>query len=159
MANFLMWNGIWNLSGVDKNVTSVSLNDEGKLSNDTSEALNRNSVCLTEKNSINTVKGEREGVICITNNVIIIMSCCLSCCASLTCGLCTSTASCISQKSARIGYCFLFGASLIVSWILREVGAPLLEKLPCMFHFLSKAFNFHHNFPLGCLCSSWVKYD
>ncbi|KAG4381242.1 hypothetical protein GLYMA_15G103333v4 [Glycine max] len=23
------------------------------------------------------------------------MSCCLSCCASLTCGLCTSTASCI----------------------------------------------------------------
>ncbi|KAL2341236.1 hypothetical protein Fmac_009176 [Flemingia macrophylla] len=58
------------------------------------------------------------------------MSCLLSCCASLTCGLCTSTASCISQKSARIGYCFLFGVSLVVSWILRELGAPLLEKLP-----------------------------
>ncbi|KAK2447763.1 hypothetical protein P8452_12018 [Trifolium repens] len=58
------------------------------------------------------------------------MSCCLSCCASLTCGLCSSIASGISQKSARIGYCFLFGASLIVSWILREVGAPLLEKIP-----------------------------
>ncbi|KAG4960172.1 hypothetical protein AAZX31_13G191300 [Glycine max] len=58
------------------------------------------------------------------------MSCCLSCCASLTCGLCTSTASCISQKSARIGYCGLFGVSLVVSWILREVGAPLLEKFP-----------------------------
>lgn len=58
------------------------------------------------------------------------MSCCLSCCTSLTCGLCTSVASGISQKSARIGYCFLFGASLIVSWILREVGAPLLEKIP-----------------------------
>ncbi|RDY08182.1 Serine incorporator 3, partial [Mucuna pruriens] len=42
------------------------------------------------------------------------MSCCLSCCASLTCGLCTSTASCISQKSARIGYCALFGVSLIL---------------------------------------------
>ncbi|KHN33071.1 hypothetical protein glysoja_010062 [Glycine soja] len=45
------------------------------------------------------------------------MSCCLSCCASLTCGLCTST-------------CGLFGVSLVVSWILREVGAPLLEKFP-----------------------------
>ncbi|XP_015958674.1 uncharacterized protein LOC107482665 [Arachis duranensis] len=58
------------------------------------------------------------------------MSCCVSCCASLTCGLCSSVASGISQKSARIGYCGLFGASLILSWILREVGAPLLEKLP-----------------------------
>ncbi|KAE9591431.1 putative serine incorporator/TMS membrane protein [Lupinus albus] len=58
------------------------------------------------------------------------MSCCLSCCASLTCGLCTSVASGISQKSARIGYCGLFGASLILSWVLREVGAPLLEKIP-----------------------------
>lgn len=39
-------------------------------------------------------------------------------------------ASGISQKSARIGYCFLFGASLVVSWIFREIGAPLLEKIP-----------------------------
>ncbi|RYR63488.1 hypothetical protein Ahy_A04g021303 [Arachis hypogaea] len=31
------------------------------------------------------------------------MSCCVSCCASLTCGLCSSVASGISQKSARIG--------------------------------------------------------
>lgn len=51
-------------------------------------------------------------------------------------------ASGISQKSARIGYCFLFGASLIVSWIIREVGAPLLEKIPCNFIFLAKDFNF-----------------
>ncbi|KAK7303238.1 hypothetical protein RJT34_14140 [Clitoria ternatea] len=58
------------------------------------------------------------------------MSCCLSCCASLTCGLCTSAVSSISQRSARIGYCALFGVSLVVSWILREVGAPLLKKLP-----------------------------
>ncbi|KAF7837226.1 putative serine incorporator [Senna tora] len=58
------------------------------------------------------------------------MSCLLSCCASLSCGLCTSVASGITQKSARIGYCGLFGASLIVSWILREVAAPLLEKIP-----------------------------
>ncbi|KAF5736816.1 serine incorporator [Tripterygium wilfordii] len=56
------------------------------------------------------------------------MSCCVSCCASLTCGLCSSVASGISKRSARIGYCGLFGVSLIVSWILREFAAPLLEK-------------------------------
>lgn len=39
-------------------------------------------------------------------------------------------ASGISRKSARLAYCGLFGLSLVVSWILREVGAPLLEKLP-----------------------------
>ncbi|RZC53238.1 hypothetical protein C5167_012091 [Papaver somniferum] len=58
------------------------------------------------------------------------MSCLLSCCASLSCGLCTSVASGISGRSARLGYCGLFGLSLITSWILREVGAPLLEYLP-----------------------------
>lgn len=98
----------------------------------------------------------RRGFICLNHQssssssvVVVSMSCCFSCCASLTCGLCTSTVSCISQKSARIGYCGLFGASLIVSWILREVGAPLLEKFPCIFHSFSKSFNFHLNFPLG----------
>lgn len=39
-------------------------------------------------------------------------------------------ASGLTKKSARIAYCGLFGASLILSWILREVGAPLLEKFP-----------------------------
>ncbi|CDO98987.1 unnamed protein product [Coffea canephora] len=58
------------------------------------------------------------------------MSCLASCCASLTCGLCSSVASGISKKSARLAYCGLFGLSLIISWILREVGAPLLEKFP-----------------------------
>ncbi|XP_054804504.1 uncharacterized protein LOC129307673 [Prosopis cineraria] len=58
-----------------------------------------------------------------------LLSCCASCCASLTCGLCTSVASGITQRSARIAYCGLFGASLIVSWILREVATPLLEKI------------------------------
>ncbi|KAL0348793.1 UNVERIFIED_CONTAM: hypothetical protein Sangu_1107100 [Sesamum angustifolium] len=55
------------------------------------------------------------------------MSCLASCCASLTCGLCTSVASGITKRSARIAYCGLFGVSLIVSWILREVAAPLLK--------------------------------
>lgn len=36
----------------------------------------------------------------------------------------------ISRRSARIAYCGLFALSLIVSWILREVAAPLMEKLP-----------------------------
>lgn len=48
----------------------------------------------------------------------------------MTCGLCTSVASGLSKKSARLAYCGLFGLSLIVSWILREVAAPLLKKLP-----------------------------
>ncbi|KAL0414606.1 UNVERIFIED_CONTAM: Serine incorporator 3 [Sesamum radiatum] len=55
------------------------------------------------------------------------MSCLASCCASLTCGICTSVASGITKRSARIAYCGLFGVSLIVSWILREVAAPLLK--------------------------------
>lgn len=41
----------------------------------------------------------------------------------------------ISRRSARIAYCGLFGLSLIVSWILREVAAPLMEKIPWINHF------------------------
>ncbi|KAJ6319159.1 hypothetical protein OIU76_014478 [Salix suchowensis] len=59
-----------------------------------------------------------------------LLTCFSSCCASLTCGLCTSLVSGISKRSARLAYCGLFGASLILSWILREVAAPLLEKIP-----------------------------
>ncbi|PSS01460.1 Serine incorporator [Actinidia chinensis var. chinensis] len=58
------------------------------------------------------------------------MSCCAACCASLTCGLCTSVASGISKRSARVAYCGIFGISLIVSWILREFASPLLKKIP-----------------------------
>ncbi|CAA2938071.1 probable serine incorporator [Olea europaea subsp. europaea] len=57
------------------------------------------------------------------------MSCLASCCASLTCGLCTSVASGITKRSARIAYCGLFGVSLILSWVLREVATPLLKHL------------------------------
>jgi hypothetical protein len=41
----------------------------------------------------------------------------------------------ITRRSARIAYCGLFALSLIVSWILREVAAPLLEKVPWINHF------------------------
>ncbi|OMO55073.1 TMS membrane protein/tumor differentially expressed protein [Corchorus capsularis] len=58
------------------------------------------------------------------------MSCLASCCAASTCGLCSSVASGVSRMSARLAYCGLFGLSLVVSWVLREVGAPLLKKLP-----------------------------
>ncbi|KGN47263.1 serine incorporator 3 [Cucumis sativus] len=58
------------------------------------------------------------------------MSCLFSCCASLTCGLCSSVAAGISRSSARLAYCGLFGVSLVVSWILREFGAPIMEKMP-----------------------------
>ncbi|XP_073046988.1 uncharacterized protein [Primulina eburnea] len=57
------------------------------------------------------------------------MSCLASCCVSLTCGLCSSVASSITKRSARIAYCGLFGFSLIVSWILREVATPVLKKI------------------------------
>ncbi|KAL9688596.1 hypothetical protein QQ045_033019 [Rhodiola kirilowii] len=57
------------------------------------------------------------------------MSCLASCCAAATCGLCSSVASGITRRSARLAYCGLFGLSLIVSWIIREVGYPLLKEI------------------------------
>ncbi|GKD58021.1 probable serine incorporator [Tanacetum coccineum] len=61
--------------------------------------------------------------------------CLASCCASCACGACQSVVSGISRKSARIAYCGLFALSLIVAWILREVAAPLMEKIPWINHF------------------------
>ncbi|XP_059299726.1 uncharacterized protein LOC132052276 [Lycium ferocissimum] len=57
-------------------------------------------------------------------------SCLASCCAACACDAYRTVVSGISRRSARIAYCGLFGLSLIVSWILREVAAPLMEKLP-----------------------------
>ncbi|CAN6450788.1 unnamed protein product [Victoria cruziana] len=62
-------------------------------------------------------------------------SCLASCCAACACEACRSVAGGISRRSARIAYCGLFALSLIVSWILREVAAPLLEKIPWINHF------------------------
>ncbi|KAM3707444.1 hypothetical protein ACB098_02G027800 [Castanea mollissima] len=58
------------------------------------------------------------------------MSCLVTCCATSTCGLCNCVASGITKRSARLAYCGLFGGFLILSWVLREVAAPLLEKIP-----------------------------
>lgn len=58
-------------------------------------------------------------------------SCLASCCAACACDACRTVVSGISRRSARIAYCGLFALSLIVSWILREVAAPLMEKIPC----------------------------
>ncbi|KAK6143863.1 hypothetical protein DH2020_024211 [Rehmannia glutinosa] len=41
----------------------------------------------------------------------------------------------ISHRSARIAYCGFFALSLIVCWILREVVAPLMEKIPWISNF------------------------
>ncbi|KAF9603414.1 hypothetical protein IFM89_036115 [Coptis chinensis] len=57
-------------------------------------------------------------------------SCLASCCAACACEACKSVAGSISRRSARIAYCGLFGLSLIVAWILREVAAPLMEIIP-----------------------------
>lgn len=62
-------------------------------------------------------------------------SCLASCCAACACDACRTVVSGISRRSARIAYCGLFALSLIVSWILREVAAPLLEKIPCKYLF------------------------
>lgn len=62
-------------------------------------------------------------------------SCLASCCAACACEACRSVVGGISRRSARIAYCGLFALSLIVSWILREVAAPLMEKIPWINHF------------------------
>ncbi|KAG8490067.1 hypothetical protein CXB51_015918 [Gossypium anomalum] len=62
-------------------------------------------------------------------------SCLASCCAACACDACRTAVSGISRRSARIAYCGLFALSLVVSWILREVAAPLMEKLPWINHF------------------------
>ncbi|XP_042464426.1 probable serine incorporator [Zingiber officinale] len=62
-------------------------------------------------------------------------SCLASCCASCACEACRSVAGSISRRSARIAYCGLFALSLVISWILREVAAPLMESLPWINHF------------------------
>lgn len=62
-------------------------------------------------------------------------SCLASCCAGCACNACQTVVSGISRRSARIAYCGLFALSLIVSWILREVAAPLMEKIPWINHF------------------------
>ncbi|KAM3701811.1 hypothetical protein ACJW31_05G203300 [Castanea mollissima] len=62
-------------------------------------------------------------------------SCLASCCAACACDACRTVVSGISRRSARIAYCGLFALSLMVSWILREVAAPLMEKLPWINHF------------------------
>ncbi|KAK8675743.1 hypothetical protein V6N13_033807 [Hibiscus sabdariffa] len=62
-------------------------------------------------------------------------SCLASCCAACACDACRTVVSGISRRSARIAYCGLFALSLIVSWILREVAAPLMENLPWINHF------------------------
>lgn len=62
-------------------------------------------------------------------------TCLASCCASCACDACRTVVSGISRRSARIAYCGLFALSLVVSWILREVAAPLMEKLPWINHF------------------------
>lgn len=62
-------------------------------------------------------------------------SCLASCCAGCACTACQTVVAGISRRSARIAYCGLFALSLIVSWILRTVAAPFMEKIPWINHF------------------------
>ncbi|KAM0821711.1 hypothetical protein ACQ4PT_072009 [Festuca glaucescens] len=60
-------------------------------------------------------------------------SCLASACAGCACNLCTSAAASITRRSARLAYCGLFAASLILSFLLRQFAAPLLQQIPCMY--------------------------
>ncbi|KAG2547805.1 hypothetical protein PVAP13_9KG126600 [Panicum virgatum] len=57
-------------------------------------------------------------------------SCLASACAGCACNLCTSAASAVTRRSARIAYCGLFAASLILSFLLRQFATPLLQHIP-----------------------------
>ncbi|CAL4925923.1 unnamed protein product [Urochloa decumbens] len=57
-------------------------------------------------------------------------SCLASACAGCACNLCTSAASAVTRRSARLAYCGLFAASLILSFLLRQFAAPLLHHIP-----------------------------
>jgi len=82
------------------------------------------------------------------------------CCSLLTCGCCASMSPRFTKKRAQITYCCIFGASLVLYWILREVATPFLEKFICnisirilSFCFLVKfiylcRISFGHLFPL-----------
>jgi hypothetical protein len=58
-------------------------------------------------------------------------SCLASACAGCACNLCTSAASAVSRRSARLAYCGLFAASLVLSLLLRQFATPLLKHIPC----------------------------
>jgi hypothetical protein len=58
-------------------------------------------------------------------------SCLASCCAACACEACRTAVGSIGRRSARIAYCGLFALSLLASWVLREVAAPLLQSIPC----------------------------
>ena len=58
-------------------------------------------------------------------------SCLASACAGCTCNLCASALSAISRRSARLAYCGLFAASLVLSFLMRQFATPLLKQIPC----------------------------
>ena len=58
-----------------------------------------------------------------------------SCLASMGAWLGCSAVSCfgnqVMQTSARLAYCVLFALALALTWIMRDFGKPMLEKIPC----------------------------
>lgn len=48
------------------------------------------------------------------------------------CSAVSCTTGQILKAGARVAYCFLFTLSMILAWLMRDYGKPLLEKIPCM---------------------------
>ena len=64
---------------------------------------------------------------------------CLASTAALcACQACTCVSREMLRKSARLAYCTLFFAAVVLSWVLRDFAKPLIEKLPCMSSYRDK---------------------
>lgn len=54
--------------------------------------------------------------------------------AVCACSCCQCVTKEVLRKSARLAYCALFTAAMIIAWILRDFARPLIEKIPWIVH-------------------------
>lgn len=57
-------------------------------------------------------------------------SCAATCCTSCLCESCKCVSNCIDSKLARYIYCIQFLLVLILTWILRDYGHEMIDKIP-----------------------------
>jgi uncharacterized membrane protein len=54
-----------------------------------------------------------------------------SCLAMAGCSMMSCCTNQLMLVSARFAYCILFALAMVLTWIMRDFGKPLLEKIPC----------------------------